>query len=339
MNRIVAWVIMGLLLLITVPLLAQENSLFALASNEPVVTNAGDFRSWDGQYTDPGAVLVHDGQFHLFRNGFIGWPAKVQVGYLTSPDGIKWTEASESPVLGTDDVPYAGVAALASSALVEDDGTWVLYFYTWESRSGGRSGGAIGRATAPSPVGPWTVDPEPILTPGSAGSWDALQVNAPSVVKTDEGYWMYFSGNRDGLPTSKIGLATSEDGITWTKYDDPATTDAAHADSDPILQTDEAGAFVHQPRVVYTPDDGWVMIYRQVQRSGMELMLARSEDGVHWETVTDEPVWTRTSIPASNGFWFTALARHEDTYYLYIEGGQDRHTNIFVATHQGKLPE
>lgn len=311
---------------------------FSLVSDKPVVENAGDFRSWDGQYTDPGAVLYHDGQFHMFRNGFTGWPAAVQIGYLTSPDGIQWTESSVSPVFGTDDVPYAGVAALASSALVEDDGTWVLYFYTWESRSGGRSAGAIGRATASEPTGPWTVDPEPVLKPGSDGVWDSLQVNAPSVVKTDDGYTMFYSGNSDGLANSMIGMAISLDGVHWTKYDDPATTDTPFAESDPIITSDEASAFVHQPRAVYTPDTGWTMIYRRVQRPDMELWYARSDDGIHWQTVSDEPVWTRTTIPASNGFWFTGLVFHEDTYYLYIEGGQGRHTNIFVATHEGMLP-
>ena len=112
---------------------------------------------WDGQYTDPGAVLYHDGQFHMFRNGFVGWPARVRIGYLVSDDGITWIEPQEEPTLDTLDVPYAEVTALASSAYVEDDGTWVLYFYTWNTTSGSGQG-AIGRATADNPLGPWTID-------------------------------------------------------------------------------------------------------------------------------------------------------------------------------------
>lgn len=34
-----------------------------------------------------------------------------------------------------DDLDYVGVTALASSALVQDDGTWVLYFYTWDDNT------------------------------------------------------------------------------------------------------------------------------------------------------------------------------------------------------------
>lgn len=32
----------------------------------------------------------------FFRNGFRGWPATVQVGYVTSPDGYTWTKQARS---------------------------------------------------------------------------------------------------------------------------------------------------------------------------------------------------------------------------------------------------
>ncbi len=146
--RRLLWTTFSLVLVIS-PLmaLAQDTPLFTLFSDDPVVSH-GESADWDSQYTDPGAVIYHDGLFHMFRNGFKGWPASVQVGYLTSEDGLNWTEVTSDPVLRTDEVPYAGVAALASDALVLDDGTWVLYFYTWESRSGAGAPGSIGRATA-----------------------------------------------------------------------------------------------------------------------------------------------------------------------------------------------
>src|SRR5687768_6024087 len=84
---------------------AQDNEIadvFTLFSAEPVVTR-GERDEWDGRYTDPGAVVYHDGLFHMFRNGFRGWPASVQIGYLTSPDGLNWTEVREEPVLMSDD--------------------------------------------------------------------------------------------------------------------------------------------------------------------------------------------------------------------------------------------
>lgn len=118
----------------------------------------------------------------MFRNGFRAWPATVQIGYVTSSDGLKWTSPLTQPVMRTADVPYAGIAALASSALVEDDGTWVLYFYTWENTKFPSSGG-IGRATAPAPTGPWTADAELVLKAGAKGEWDENHVLAPHVIQ------------------------------------------------------------------------------------------------------------------------------------------------------------
>ena len=318
---------------------AQESDLFNLVSEEPVVASSGSSRDWDGRYTDPGAVLYHDGQFHMFRNGFNGWPASVQVGYLTSPDGITWTEATEDPVLTTDEVAYAEVAALASSALVEDDGTWVLYFYTWDSSSGSNSPATIGRATATEPIGPWTPDPQPVLLPGVAGSWDEKHVSTPRVLKNEAGYVMYYTGyDERGLQSSMIGMATSADGITWTKYDDPSTTEAPFAESDPVVTPFSSSTFIHQPNVQQTPE-GWVMIYREAmgRPRTMSLNYALSEDGIRWERALDEPFWTANSIPDSNGFWFTALAYHDDTYYLFVEGAWGAGTSIFAAIHEGAL--
>jgi predicted GH43/DUF377 family glycosyl hydrolase len=319
---------------------AQESQLFTLASEEPIIANTGALQDWDGIYTDPGAVFYHDGQFHMFRNGFNGWPASVQIGYLTSDDGITWTEVTEDPVLTTDEVTYAGVAALASSALVEDDGTWVLYLYTWGSDSNNNAPGTIGRATATEPTGPWTPDPEPILLPGSGGSWDAFGVAVPRVIKTDDGYVMYYTGYEGtGISGTRIGMATSDDGITWTKYDDRETTDAPFAESDPVLVSEDESAAVHQPAVQITPD-GWVMVYRTATggRGGMRLHYALSDDGIHWETVSEEPIWSPDSFPRATPFWFTALVHHDDTYYLYIEGARrNSFTSIYVATHEGSL--
>ncbi len=328
-----------MILLLTISLslpvltLAQSDdtsSPFTLYSSDPVVLHSDSFSDWDGRYTDPGAVFYHDGLFHMFRNGFRAWPASVQIGYLTSPDGLTWTEVSAEPVLLSADVAFTDLAALASSALVTDDGTWMLYFYTWSSSRPPKS--EIGLATADNPLGPWSVHPEPVLTLGSAGAWDDTQITAPSVVRTDDGYAMYYSAS-DANQVDYIGMAASPDGITWTKHDDPATSEAPFAESDPLFGSTEDGVRYHQPRVERT-HDGLVMVFRTAVpgRPQMTLRVATSSDGMTWNIVSDEPVWERTSIPNSSGFWFTATAYHEGTLYLYVEGGRNSYTDVYVAT-------
>jgi predicted GH43/DUF377 family glycosyl hydrolase len=310
------YLVVAVLLLLPSAYALGQDSVFELAQESPVITN-GERGEWDDDFTDPGAVLFHDGLFHMFRNGFRDWPGEVGIGYLTSPDGITWTEASPLPVFRTSEVAFAQTAALASSVLVEEDGTWVLYFYThnqdWSNQ--------IGRATASDPLGPWTVEPAPILSQGESGAWDDFSVSAPQVVKTDSGYLMYYSGHaEESFWTNQIGLATSEDGLTWLKQPDP------------ILSAEEGERIVHQPRVEQT-DTGWVMVYRSALGEGnMRLGLATSLDGLTWQRTAQPIFWEKNIIPQTSGFWFTALEYHQGVYYLYIEAGSFSNTQIYVAT-------
>lgn len=323
-----------------------ENVHFAVDVDAIAVPH-GEVGEWDGQYTDPGTVIFHDGKFHMFRNGFVGWPASVQIGYHTSEDGLTWTEVTPDPVFYTDDAPFSIIAALASSALVEDDGTWVLYFYLWPRTFGSNVHlGGVARATAPAPEGPWTMDTELVLARGSEGEWDDGQLVAPSIIKTEDGYVMYYAGwGRTTGPGGGVGMATSPDGIAWTKYNDPTTTDAPYAESDPIfVPSTEEGAWdserVGQPRVRLTPD-GFVMLYRSSKGNSDQeksFGLAISQDGIQWERVGDSPVFSDEET-ALRGIWYSELEYHDGTYYAYfeIQRNYQNQTDIYVGTWTGSL--
>jgi predicted GH43/DUF377 family glycosyl hydrolase len=309
MKRVFAGLFVMALLVVTASSLAQgPDGEVQIDADNAAVWHGED---WDNKFTDPGAVLYHDGQFHMFRNGFLAWPAEVQIAYTVSDDGITWEKVGEDPVLRTEDVEYSEVAALASSALVEADGTWVLYFYTWPRVNDSDSVGGIGRATAPAPEGPWTPDEALVLTPGDGGAWDSGQLMSPSVVKHEDMYYMYYAHRGPNQP-DEIGMATSEDGITWTKYDDPVLTPAEDEeawDSEHVLQ----------PSVAIT-DDGWVMMYKSFSgaQQNQAIGFAISEDGIEWERATEEPVFSNSDI-LQRRMWFTRMVHHDGVYYLYLE--------------------
>lgn len=311
-----------LVLLFSAISLAQDE-VFTMEGDSPSIEHTRSTREnrsyeYTEQYTDPGAVLYHDGQFHMFRNGFTGWPATVWIHYMVSDDGINWTQPSQEPVMLTEEVPFAEVAALASSVIVEDDGTWVLYFYSWNNDGTTE----IGRATAPSPDGEWTVDPSPVLVEGEG--WENRSVGSPQVLKTDAGYRMYYSGSSDEQRTG-IGLATSSDGINWEK-----------SELNPILEASEEweGNTVHQPRVVQT-ENGYLMAYRAWtgQRGGMSIGIALSEDGLNWTRAANNPYITMPMLRGFNGFWYTAMEEVDGRLYLYIElGPASNVTDIYTFT-------
>lgn len=316
---------------------------FTVYGDKPIVSK-GQPGTWDDRFTDPGAVIYHDGMFHMFRNGFRDFPATSEVGYVTSRDGLTWTKQGADPIIETKDVPYAKIAMYASSVLWQD-GCWQLYFYTWDSMSF-PSSSVIGRITqclAGPALTDWLPDPEPLLKPGAAGDWDGQQVLAPHVLKTDSGYIMYYSGaTTSGI--QMIGMATSTDGVTWTKYNDPATTEKPYANSDPVFRPGEQGtwdaAWVHQPRVFQTRN-GWLMIYRGTSAtngSNMKLGLATSPDGIHWERYVGNPIFKPSDIKGSHQFWFTNAVLKDDMIYLFVEGDINQTTQIYLATHDGGIP-
>jgi len=291
---------------------------FAFEGSTPVVST--ELLGSTQAFVNPGAVIRDGGTFHMFANAFTGWPGHVDFYHLTSTDGASWTPAAQDPVFTSDDVPYAMPGADVSTGFVTADGTWVLILGSVNTIKPW----AIGRATAPGPDGPWTVEPDPILSGGATGAWDAGGLSWPSVVPTADGWAMYFTGHANtGVGGDEaIGMATSVDGKTWTKRDQPVLAAA---------EKWELGG-LDRPRVAVTPN-GYAMVY-----SGRRLTdrgLAWSTDGVSWQRDGSAPVITQDDFPVSGQCWDAALLYGNGTltYYLEIGGGtKATGTAIFRAT-------
>ena len=322
---------------LTLSTLAQDEEIFTLRSQTPIIPHHEDDRGIDG-----GAIVFHDGLFHMFHNGFRTWPGESVVRYSTSTDGINWELASEEPVFTTAEVDYAEVMVGVSSAMVLEDGTWVLYFFTWQTLSIQFGPGEIGRTTATNPMGPWTPDPAPILIQGSEGEWDSGQLSIPSVVVDENGgYRMYYTAS-DDAGFMQIGMATSNDGVEWRKYDDPATTESPYAESDPVIFAGESGEWdqnaAYQPNVVHTPD-GWIMVYKSFGNGSSQVGIATSEDGVAWSKFEANPIILSSDYPGGGGFGLPELIYHDETYWLYIPAGTSSSSDLFLAMHDGALFE
>ncbi len=303
-------------------------------------------------FYDTGAVVYHGGRFHMFYNCQYDWPPSViDIAYAVSDDGLSWRKVRTDSIIAEGGIPYAVCSILASSVFVMGDGTWVLYFYSWANGGDYIPPSAIGRATAPSPEGPWTVDPEPVLVP-SAGGWDSDSVQRPDVLRVGDVYYLYYVGT--GPAGSMIGMASSSDGIHWTRYDDPATTDSLYAESDPVLTPEQGGSSgleLRYPRVRVTPD-GWLLFYwtstpgwpqaNPLAPTNGLIRLATSRDGVHWTRAQEEPILT----PEDIGSGVSAIYTHnvvfiKNVYYMFLEKevftGEDAYTRILLTTHEGLL--
>lgn len=268
---------------------------------EPVVTR--EMTGIDESYINPGAVIDHEDVLHMYANLFTAWPGTVQVAHLTSSDGIAWAAASEGPIMTTADVPFATAGHDVSSGFVADDGTWILVFTTVDAGAW-----QIGLATAPGPDGPWSVLPEPVLVGDGAEAGEAGGLAWPSVVPTNDGWAMYFVARDGPRRGGTIEMATSADGLTWTRRDEPVLTAEAEWEYTSL----------DRPRVVRT-DDGYVMVY--AGRTLIDRGLATSEDGVSWTRLGDGPAIVQADFPVPNAdAWDAALVERDGvlTYYLEI---------------------
>ena len=68
-------VLVALLALIVTAASGQDSSVTLTYDPDHPIIEHGARGAWDGQYTDPGAAIYYEGQFHIFRNGFVGFPA------------------------------------------------------------------------------------------------------------------------------------------------------------------------------------------------------------------------------------------------------------------------
>ena len=175
------------------------------------------------------------------------------------------------------------------------------------------------RATAPEPTGPWTATAEPVLEIGELGNWDAGRFLPFSAVKTAQGQALYYINGT----FNAFGRATSPDGIVWTKYNDPTTTEKRYENSDPIMQA-ESGWEQSSigPLAVLQRGDAWEMFY--TGGSG-EIGYATSADGITWTRFPGNPV---LSFPSGTAYVSDVIVV-DDVYYVYFH---DQSGDIGVAT-------
>ena len=123
-------------------------------------------------------------------------------------------------------------------------------------------------------IGPFTrYEGNPIMRPEGLG-WESLQVLNPGVVQVGGQYKMIYRGIRPVL-LSKIGLATSDDGINWTRYE-----------NNPVINpdTDDDKVADEDPRLFYM-DGTYYAFFTGFGLGSTNLLEATSTDLIHWTKV------------------------------------------------------
>jgi predicted GH43/DUF377 family glycosyl hydrolase len=179
--------------------------------------------------------------------------------------------------------------------------------------------------------------PEIVLGPADTG-WEN-EVNRPVVIKREDGYHMWYTGQT--ADRSAIGYATSRDGVTWKRMN-----------AQPVLKPEAPWEKV----AVMCPDVMWdddAKLYRMWYSGGEqyepnEIGYATSPDGLTWTKSDENPIfsgdpdipWEKERATACH------VVKHDGWFYMFYIGFRDvDHAQIGVArsrdgiSHWDRLPQ
>lgn len=129
----------------------------------------------------------------------------------------------------------------------------------------------------------------PVLDVGASGNWDSGWLDAPEIVKGPSGYLLYYYGDtaqQSPNISSAYGVATSPDGINWTKYpSNPVFTKGSPGDWDE--------KWIESPAIVYdTAVSVFKMWYNGLNYSNwlVKVGYATSPNGYNWTKYAGNPV-------------------------------------------------
>lgn len=182
-----------------------------------------DGNAFDQMYAGQGWVIAVNDTFKMWYRGLnpsFGERGLNSIGYAWSLDGSNWTRVAGPGALGSVyDLNMAGLPdslGMATPCVVKTGDTYHMWYSQFDLAS---STSRIGYARSSDGIH-WTKvngtgQNGSVIDLGPPGSFDQLTASWPDVIKTDEGFMMWYYGN-DGTK-SRIGCSISSDGIQWNR--------------------------------------------------------------------------------------------------------------------------
>ena len=223
---------------------------------EAAIIGVGPEGSWDRYIETPTVRRSPNGPgWTMWYAGYAARsddPANPFVGIAlgqtssTDSDGKVW-ERSAAPIYRASPGAWDERLVTGPTVVRGPDGVWRLYY----SGAGKKEG--VGLLTSKDGQHWIPYAGNPVLEPQS-GAWDE-QILEQAVAYIGDRYWLWYSGYKNPLgPTTpiSIGVATSQDGIHWTKFE-----------TNPVITPGPRGSWndlrVLAPDVIEEPDGSLLM--------------------------------------------------------------------------------
>jgi predicted transcriptional regulator/predicted GH43/DUF377 family glycosyl hydrolase len=227
-----------------------------------IALGPGPAGAWDQEGVMQPTVLLSGGLHRMWYTGTDG--LTTGIGYAVSGDGRQWNRVLTDPVtIGGSG--WAGVTKHPSVLPWGTDG-----YQMWFSRD--ITGGAIGHATTTDGIS-WG-NANTVMQAEVSIPWEKGGIGEPTVLRDPSGFWMWYVGVDASGGNASIGLATSADGVNWTR-----------AVSNPVLRP-AAGewysAGVRSPAAVILSDGTFVLWFNGTDGQSSRIGRMTSRDGVSW---------------------------------------------------------
>lgn len=134
------------------------------------------------------------------------------------PGNFSWVDYQNNPILVSSG-NYFDYYGIAQPVVIYDQGMYKMWCLGLDYSGGGKS--HVVYAESNDGVNWIYFSNNPVISPGNYGDWDSDNVQPGAVIKDNGIYKMYYTGWSDQYSNWNIGLATSIDGINWTKYPEP----------------------------------------------------------------------------------------------------------------------
>jgi predicted GH43/DUF377 family glycosyl hydrolase len=159
-------------------------------------------------------VVVAEGTQYLLYTGHCFTDCAEEPGVrllaATSADGVTWTKLAEPVLTRSTELAWMSEGVGEADLILGPDGAFYLFFTGLQG-----SQRVLGVARGASPLGPWEINPVPIVSP-TAGGFDEGGVLAPQVlIEENKARMWYLSFTAEGYPW--IGYAES----VWPLFTSP----------------------------------------------------------------------------------------------------------------------
>jgi len=261
---------------------------------------------------------------------------------------LLWFFAVSTSIAQTDWTKYPGSPVLVPGSTNSWEG-WTVYapfvlkqmdtLKLWYTGSKSFDVDHIGYATSIDGIHWQRYNANPVLLAGTPGSWDDEVVSHSKIILIDTTYHMWYGGTGvSPYYNYSAGYATSPDGINWTKYDNPSTTNPPFAHSDPVLTPGPTGSWDSATLAgasFFFDGDSFHVWYGGCDSQNWSngcIGYAKSADGINWIKYPDNPVFC-----GSDNSWdsFNSIAPcvivDSSGYKMWYSGSDGSHTRIGYA--------